>query len=246
MKIHKLYDGTIELEFNEKRHIYTVDGTKIVSVTGVTGIIDKSGPLMWWAVGQCLDYVTNNYCFDPTKRNKEFDEVELTTFLHDAHRAHQRTSKKATDIGTLAHAWIADFLEGKDPSTPRNPALRSTTESWLEWAESVQIDPIETEFKVYSKKHKYAGTCDFDGYVNRERSLVDWKTGKAIYPEHDLQTVAYQIAREEELGIKYQSRWVVVLPKEGGRIVTKRYGPEETERATAGFLGALALHRAIK
>jgi len=246
MTIHKLYNGDVELKFEEGRHIYTVAGKKVVSVTGVTGIIDKSGPLMWWAVGECLDFVTTNFCFDVDRRNKEMDEVELKEFLHGAHRAHQRQSQKAKDIGTLSHEWIESYLNNEDPSPPRNPAMRSTTESWLQWAESVDIEPIETEFKVYSQEHGYAGTCDFDGYVNRERCLADWKTGKAVYPEHDLQTMAYQIAREEELGIEYASRWVIVLPKEGGEIVTQRYGPEESERATKGFLGALDLYHAIK
>lgn len=247
MTTYNLYEGDVELEFNEKKHIYTVLGDKVLSVTGVTGIIDKSGPLMWWSVGQCLEYVKDNI-------KPDMDEVESAEFYHDAHRAHLRSSKKAADIGTMAHKWIEDYLAALDPPLPKNKALLSTINSWLEWSEENNIlstdrtfnTSYETEFKVYSREHEYAGTCDFDGMVNDERCIVDWKTGRAVYPEHSLQVAAYQLAREEEFSVQYDARWVVVLPKDGGKVIAKRFGPETYEKECKGFLGALDLHRAIK
>jgi hypothetical protein len=109
-----------------------------------------------------------------------------------------------------------------------------------------ELEPIDTEFKVYSRENGYAGTCDFDGYINGERCIADWKTGKAVYPEHDLQTMAYQNAREEELDVSYAARWVVILPKDGGEVITKRFGPEAAVRSSAGFWGALDLWRFLK
>ena len=244
MATYELYDGEVQLDFNDKKHVYTVDGGKIVSVTGVTGIVDKSGVLMWWAVSQCLDFIKEGL-----PDFEEMDEVQSEQFFHDAHRAHLRSSKTAASIGTMAHKWIEDYLAGEDPPMPKNDKLLSTVTSWLEWEEGNELTVYDTEFKVYSREHNYAGTCDFDGMVGTERCIVDWKTGKAIYPEHDLQTMAYKIAREEELGIEYDARWVVILPKEGGKVITKRYGREDTEAddiAAAGFLGALDLYRAVK
>lgn len=239
---YELYGGEIELEFDEKKHVYRVEGAIVPSVTGITGIIDKSGPLMWWGIGQALEFVK--------KRIADYDledEVCAKNFWHDAHRAHLRASKRATDIGTMAHEWIESYLAGANPSAPKNKQLAATVESWLAWAAEKDIQPIETEFKVYSREHGYAGTCDFDGYVEGERCIVDWKTGKSVYPEHRLQTAAYLAAREEELGDPgYESRWVVVLPKDGGEIVTERIDRKLLERDLDGFLGALALHRAIK
>jgi len=243
MAIYELYDEEIELDFNEKKHIYTVDGNKVISVTGVTGIIDKSGPLMWWSVSQCLDFIKNGL-----PDFEEMDEVQSEQFFHDAHRAHLRSSRTEANIGTMAHKWIEDYLRepALPPPMPKNPKLLSTVNSWLEWKKQHELTPYETEFKVYSRENNYAGTCDYDGIVSGERCIVDWKTGKAVYPEHALQTAAYQLAREEELDVEYDARWVVVLPKDGGKVIAERFGPERFEQDCKGFLGALDLYRAVK
>lgn len=243
----ELYGKDVELEFDEKKHVYRVEGAIVPSVTGITSIIDKSGPLMWWAVGQCLEYVEKRLGDTATgfASNTWQDEIERKSFLHDAHRAHLRASKQATDLGSLAHEWIDLFLQGEDPPMPRNEKLRATIKSWIEWAEQQHIEPYETEFKVYSREHRYAGTCDFDGMVGEERCIVDWKTGKGkVYPEHRLQTAAYLYAREEELGCKYDARYVVVLPKDGGDITVERLDNEWLDWDMDGFLGAMALRKA--
>jgi hypothetical protein len=241
MKKYELYGGDVELTFNEGKHTYEVNGVKIPSVTGITKVIDKSGALMWWAVTCCLDYVEQNL-----DRIADMDEVELKQFWHDAQRSHFRASKDATDIGTLVHEWIEQWLAGKEPEMPKNEKMLSSIESWLAWADTNEILAYETEFKVYSREHDYAGTCDFDGIVNGERCIVDWKTGKAVYPEHRLQTLAYLDAREEELDVSYDARWVVVLPKDGGEIAAERIGREHNHIDRDGFLGALSLQRALK
>jgi len=239
----ELYNGEVELLFDDKKHVYTVANEIVPSVTGITGIIDKSGPLMWWGIGQCIDWIKENMA------NTDLtDEVAAKAFWHDAHRAHFRASKTATDIGHMAHEWIEKCLNPIEatPSMPVNKQLLATVESWLAWADEVDLQPVDTEFKVYSRDYKYAGTCDYDGLINGERCICDWKTGKAVYPEHRLQTAAYQIAREEELSVEYQARWIVVLPKDGGDIITERIDPSDYSRDAEGFLGALNLYRAIK
>lgn len=45
--IIKPYKG-ITLEFDQEKHRFTIGGQSIISVTSITGIIDKSGPLMGW------------------------------------------------------------------------------------------------------------------------------------------------------------------------------------------------------
>lgn len=238
MSVFALYGGEIELEFDESRHVYRVGGDIVPSVTGVTGVIDKSGPLMWWAVSQCLEFVQENW-------TAELDEVELKGFLHDAQRAHLKTSRTATDIGHLAHEWIENHLAGKSQELPRNPQLRSTIESFLEWFEANHVLAYETEFKCYSAANDYAGTCDFDGIINGERAIADWKTGRAVYPEHLLQTAAYEKARREELNIEYDARYIIVLPKDGGKIIVERIDGKHFTRDWMGFYGALRLFRSL-
>jgi hypothetical protein len=77
-----------------------------------------------------------------------------------------------------------------------------------------------------------------------ERALIDWKTSKAVYPEYEIQGNGYILAREEELDVTYDALYIIALPKDGGAIKVKRYEP--SQRAQEGFLGALALYRALK
>lgn len=238
-----MYDGRVELQFDPARHVYTVNGQVVDGVTGVTGVIDKSGPLMWWAVGQCLNYIRDHY-------HEEIDDVEFEELLAEARRAHSRSSRKAATIGHKAHAWIEQWIRGEDPLPPRNSNVRASIDSFLAWAKEVDLQPIETEFKCYSQSHNYAGTCDFDGTLvyngTTERVIADWKTGSNVYSEHAFQTAAYQLARQEEGIANYDSRWVVVLPKDGGDIIAQRFGPETDDCHRTGFLSALSLRRALQ
>ena len=240
-----MYQGEIELVFDERKHVYSVADKNVESVTGILKIVDKSGPLMWWAVGQAIDHI-DRYCRDNDYTDAAFDEVSWKTMLHDAQRAYMGQSGKAATVGTLVHDWIQRWFEGSIPQMPRNPQMQASIESFLEWARDNEVTAINTEFKVYSREHGYAGTCDFDGMIAGERCLADWKTGKAIYPEFPLQLIGYKMAKEEETNIKYDARWAVVLPKDGGKVKTQRYGPETDELHKQGFLGALSLLRAIK
>jgi hypothetical protein len=238
-----MYNNTVQLEFDSRKHVYSVDGNKIPSVTGITGIVDKSGPLMWWAVGECIDFISNNF-----PELSEMDEVQTKQFWYDAHRAHLRSSRTAANIGTLVHEWIENFLSdpGLPPPLPKNPKMLASVNSFLKWHKDHHMTAYETEFKVLSLAHQYAGTCDFDGMVCTERCLVDWKTGKAVYPEMVLQLAAYLLAREEELEITYDAGYIMVLPKDGGEVIARRYSRQELITAAAGFLGARALYRVIK
>lgn len=239
--IYSLYDGSVKLYFDEAKHVYSVDNVIVPSVTGVTSIIDKSGPLMWWAAGQVVEFFEGKLDLVG-----DMDEVQRASLIHDARRAHLTAGRQAADIGTLAHQWIEDYLADKSPAMPRNKKLKATITSFLKWHETHPLTPYETEFKCYHKAQGYAGTCDYDGMIGKERCIADWKTGRAVYPEHRLQTMAYKAARELELGITYDARWVIVLPKDGGEVIAERIGPEHDDRDWQGFTGALALYRSIK
>jgi len=66
---------------------------------------------------------------------------------------------------------------------------------------------------VYSEKHRYAGTLDLLAEVNGVLTVVDWKTGKAVYSEAHLQNAAYrQAVREMKHGDPKQGL-IVRLPK---------------------------------
>jgi len=212
---HTLYDGDVELVFNSGKHTYTVDGKKVVSVTGVCKVIDKSGPLMWWAVNEARDYIKANM-----QPGREYDEVEIHDLADSARMAHRKASTKAANIGTFVHDFAEAFLkfrlgEGDEPAWPTNEQVKNGAVAFLDWYASNNVEPIAMERKVYSRKLKVAGTTDLIAKINRRLCIVDYKTGSGIYEEAYLQVGgAYWPFYEEETGEKIQFGWILRFPQD--------------------------------
>jgi hypothetical protein len=63
--------------------------------------------------------------------------------------------------------------------------------SYLSWEKNHALKPIALETPLVSELHRYGGTADFYGLIDGVPSLLDFKTGKAIYPEHFIQLAGY-------------------------------------------------------
>jgi hypothetical protein len=75
-------------------------------------------------------------------------------------------------------------------------------------------------------------------------TLIDWKTGKGIYPEFWLQTAAYVKAWEEEFGETIEQRIIVRLSEDGAEAHAR---PRSLLRGDFGaFLGALTLYNQLQ
>jgi len=58
LKEYKLYGEESIIRFDDERHrFYGQEGESLISVTGITGVVDKSGPLMYWAINLMRDYL---------------------------------------------------------------------------------------------------------------------------------------------------------------------------------------------
>jgi hypothetical protein len=91
--------------------------------------------------------------------------------------------------------------------------------AWEDWANSAALEPVAIEETVWSDRHGFAGTADLVARVDGAMTLLDWKTGKAVYPEAWLQNAAYRVAWNEcsENGRPPVTRGIVVrLPKVEG------------------------------
>lgn len=133
-------------------------------------------------------------------------------------KAHQKELAKASEIGSQAHALIewtlkARMMEQPGPPPKITDKAQWSFMAWEDWARSVDLKPIFVEQVVYSEKYSYAGTLDLMAEVNGKLTVLDWKTGKAVYPEAHLQNAAYrQAIREMGHGDPVQGI-IVRLPK---------------------------------
>jgi hypothetical protein len=182
------------------------NGPEYPSVTSILSVIGKPALIAWSAKVE-RELVTNVSCklyqdvAGTPRMSPEAYLMSLTSRL-GKERAGQKLLQKAGDIGTQVHALIewdlrASLMEDAGPSPHIVDAAQWGYMAYQDWKKSVHLKPIWIEQTVYSKQHGYAGTMDLLAEVNGKLTIVDWKTGKAIYPEAYLQNAAYRHALRE-------------------------------------------------
>lgn len=164
--------ATIEKAAGKASRQHTVyklcDGTRVPGVTTILGVINKPA-LVKWANKLGLDGYDSTKYVDATAR-----------------------------IGTCAHELVQEYLGGK--LVDRNAyqpdeidAAENALISFFAWekAHGGKLETIHIELPLVSEKHRYGGTIDWLGYIDGQIWLVDFKTTKGIFPEHEYQTCAY-------------------------------------------------------
>lgn len=145
----------------------TADGKRVPGATTVTGLLNKPHLIRW----------ANNLGLEGIDSSKYTDE--------------------AAAVGTLAHALIQAHLQGDKVNTDLFSPIQvdlaeNAVLSFYEWASRHKIEPIICEIPMVSEKRRYGGTVDCYCMLDGKPTLLDFKTGKAIYDEYFVQTSAYK------------------------------------------------------
>ena len=199
---------------------------------------------------------------------EKFIAALVTTLGKEAQ--HKRSMGEAADIGTVVHNAIERKLLGEmGLSVPEvkkfslNPeqkaSARQAYEAFLEWKEKHKFRAIEIEKRLYSVKHRYAGTMDVLGEGNLENEFIyndlavgDWKTSVSIYLSACLQISAYREACIElglhDLSIRKLNGLILRLPKNPDDPgFEARFIPQERmETYFVSFLAAKAVWHAVQ
>lgn len=235
---YNLYNGEVELVYNDSDHSYRVDDEIIYGVTSITGSIAKPA-LINWAVK-----LTKEKTKDIIKEIgwKKFSE-DLDGYLYQAGGEHYRVSKETRELGTRVHD-IAKRWQTKDADYQKLTAEMLQAESdkerlsyiaLLKFFDEYDLEPSSLESKCYSKKYGYAGTIDYEGMVNGKYTIMDYKTSGGIYESYYLQATAYAQAKKEE-GVDVEQTAIVRVAKDGELEVEI---VKDWEKYLEPFLGAL-------
>ena len=202
----------------DRARFYRIEGRDLPSVTTILDIVAKPGLGPWYAQQErrWFEAAMLEVLAKPGARDPEFvlaAVAEAVTGLKAADRERQR----AITIGGATHAGIEWHLRtalGEDAGLP--PALPEAAawavESWKDWAKTVSLEPLAIERTVYCLDCGYAGTLDLYARVKGVLTVIDWKTGRAIYPEALLQNVAYRHAAALA-GMTAEQGLIVRLPR---------------------------------
>ena len=202
---------------------YDIDdcGT-LPSVTTILSVIGKPA-LMAWAAKVEREMVTKvsadlyEDLAGTPKMSRAGWLLTLDTRL-GREKAHSKELAKAGEIGSQVHELIewtlkAELMYEAGPSPRISDAAQWAYMAWEDWRRAVKLKPVAVEQVIWSREHGYAGTLDLLAEVEGVLTVVDWKTGKAVYGEAHLQNAAYrQAIREMGHGDPKQGL-IVRLPK---------------------------------
>ena len=202
-----LFKGKKVGEFAETTHKFTdLEGNRILGVTSITGLVDKSNQLIYWATKLMGRYLLENY------DGKTIDEQIVLT----AQKKWREAKEEAADIGKEIHSFIEAKFKGESPVIPEREQTLNGVNAYLKWMKTHKIKVAEAERIIYSKKYGYAGICDWYGEEGLDLVIGDNKSSKGIYPEMLLQLSAYWKALEEDLQQRFKKGYVVKFNKETG------------------------------
>jgi hypothetical protein len=200
----------MEIQFDEKKHQYTIRGRLIPNVSSIVKILDKP-MLNKWAIRQAISYI---------RKNKK--KLTKDVFLQAENEA-KRVKEKAGEKGTELHKIIEEWLNGGGMKKPRSKHLASGLQKFIKWAENKKMEVLHSEKKVYSKSRDYAGTCDIVAKIDGRLSLLDIKTGKNIYQEAYAQVAAYGGAWNEEFpNNKIKDFYIIQISSKNGNFRAER------------------------
>ena len=201
------------------RHPWTFDEPygRVPSVTGVNGVLDKSGPLVGWAVNVTCEggwqMVRDGYKMPGHWRTFQTD-------MRDAGLDHRSVTKEAQLRGTSVHKIGEDWVnEGKFPNLADYPeAWRGYVRAIAKFLSAHGEGLSVAEQITGSVKHGFAGTCDTVAVATFGDHTVrcDYKTSKQVYARsHFRQLGAYELGAVEGGDEPTDRLGVVILGADG-------------------------------
>lgn len=257
---------TSRLQFDSKKHAYSLDGKKLLS--GVTTVISETSSksaLIQWAANMAVDYIKDNSTsIEKIHANNPEDDAAafMATIMFKGHvftspeilekarTAHARKRDGAATKGTDTHALVEQFILDQI-NHKIGTDWPKEIESFITWAVENDVKFIAAEQRLYSEKHGYAGTCDFMAMIDGKLTIGDLKTFPKMWSaDAFIQMGAYSLAWTELTGERPLQSVVVKmcdpnderLKKYGGKAfaVYPRYALEEDEEM---FLTRLKMYR---
>jgi len=108
----------------------------------------------------------------------------------------------------IDNTGLTDNILIKYLREPFNKKEDYALRGFMNWCQKFNPIPIKTEMIVWSDEYQYAGTLDFLGYIHnpdKQLVIIDWKTGKGLYKEYDLQLASYWGALGECQGLDWKT-----------------------------------------
>lgn len=269
VEILSFYGGKVKLEkkpWGDHFRVTRIDeeGKKhsLLSVTRATKRLDKSAPLITWAVGLTCAHVRS---FIELSKSSSFSKEEIFLMVDEASKKHQEVKESGGTVGGKIHEFAEAFAHSKISNQPvpilKNYSLPDAEENrkvmngisaFLDWYNKNDVEFVNMESIVYYNSFfagdtkegeiviEFWGIRDLFARVNGKMTVVDYKTGKAIYTDQRYQLAAYNQAHNSNIDniSKAEQGLILNFNKETGELVEGVFSLEEMALDfTFGFWG---------
>lgn len=210
----ELYNGEVIIEFlDDYFHTYRLEGTKnrLTSVTSITGQLDKSAPLMFWAVNLSRDFL-----LEFLRDGVAYEKSQLEPVIVEASKQHTIKKETAATIGDIVHDFALAYSKGEAKIKDAPQEALNGINGFLDFVKSRDTKFKEAERIIYSREYEYVGRTDVLAELDGRLTIIDYKTANGIYLEMLLQLCLYWFAYEEENGIVLDEGMIVRFDKETG------------------------------
>lgn len=169
---------------------YATSKGRFMSVTTILSNGVPKPALMHWAAFEAAQCAVDNIPALIQARGSSARQ-ELRNWIQ---RAAERKRDTAADLGTTVHGFLEAQILG-EPTPQYTDEQLPFIEAFGRFLDAWQPEFEASELTVANPEHGYAGTLDAIARVpavGPDLLMLDWKTGKSIYPEVGMQLAAYR------------------------------------------------------
>jgi len=161
---------------NKKNSVHTIykksDGTRVPGCTTIVGLLAKPQLVAW----------ANRLGLDGIDSAKYVDDL--------------------ANAGSLAHELVLSHFTGEAVNTneySQNDINRANNsmKSFYAWIGNKKIETVLNEAQLVSESQNFGGTLDMLAVVDDYLTIIDFKTGNAIYDDYAIQLGGYRILLKE-------------------------------------------------
>ena len=141
------------LHFDEEKHIYTLNGKPMISVTTLVDEYFEKFDADYWAAKKA---------------------AQLGTTAEALKAQWAAKAQLACELGTAMHDKIEKYYMGI------NSESDETFDLFLQFSKDHTLHPYRTEWRIYFEEYGVAGTLDFLEYQNGVFTIYDWKRSEKL------------------------------------------------------------------
>jgi hypothetical protein len=161
-----------------RKYIHPLTGEQVPSVTTIMKVLDKPA-LQGWGARVAAEYAWKN--------KDQLALFEERDFIAAVKSAHQTEARTAADLGTLIHE-ICERWGNNPVDIPKQ--ADPYVNQFIAFLGDVKPEFVLKEVTFWNRTVGYAGTADAVAVIGKECWVIDYKTGKGVYPEYGLQLAA--------------------------------------------------------